>query len=268
MPGFILAGLYIVYVVGRAMINPKLAPTPPELATSDAAPTRSSGALLTSFFPLAILILSVLGAIIFGLATPSEAAAVGASAGSCSAAGYRALDFPAAEGGGLSNRTHVCDGVLTCSSAPGPFSSVFAYLGGHEVVENWFKGLNIEPDRLPDRSPSSSSSFSAGRSNGRRSSSFSCRSSCRCSRPSTSTRCCSGFWSRSTSRLRSIRRRWPWQLLSQGVAPPQVRLTQIFGGALPFVFMVFLTMALVYIFPDSRSGCPASSTELMLDMAI
>ena len=35
----------------------------------------------------------------------------------------------------------------------------------------------------------------------------------------------------------------------KGVAPPHVKLTEIFAGALPFVFMVFLTMALVYIFP-------------------
>ena len=35
----------------------------------------------------------------------------------------------------------------------------------------------------------------------------------------------------------------------KGVAPPHVKLTDIFAGALPFVFMVFLTMSLVYIFP-------------------
>jgi TRAP-type mannitol/chloroaromatic compound transport system permease large subunit len=40
------------------------------------------------------------------------------------------------------------------------------------------------------------------------------------------------------------------------VAPPHVRLTQIFGGALPFVFMVFLTMALVYIFPQIALWLP------------
>ena len=39
----------------------------------------------------------------------------------------------------------------------------------------------------------------------------------------------------------------------KGVAPPQVRLTQIFGGSLPFVFMVFMTMALLYIFPEPRA---------------
>jgi TRAP-type mannitol/chloroaromatic compound transport system permease large subunit len=42
----------------------------------------------------------------------------------------------------------------------------------------------------------------------------------------------------------------------KGVAPPQVQLTHIFRGALPFVFMVFLTMALVYIFPGIALWLP------------
>ncbi|MGE0661029.1 MAG: TRAP transporter large permease subunit, partial [Reyranellaceae bacterium] len=76
-PGFMLAGFYVLYVMGRAMLNPALAPKlvqegpPPSLRTVTVA-------LLTSFFPLAVLILAVLGAILFGLATPSEAAAIGA----------------------------------------------------------------------------------------------------------------------------------------------------------------------------------------------
>jgi TRAP-type mannitol/chloroaromatic compound transport system permease large subunit len=37
----------------------------------------------------------------------------------------------------------------------------------------------------------------------------------------------------------------------KGVSPPEVRLTRIFGGALPFVFMVFITMALLYVFPQT-----------------
>ena len=49
--------------------------------------------LATSFFPLAFLILAVLGSILFGLATPSEAAAIGALGGLVLAAGYRALTW-------------------------------------------------------------------------------------------------------------------------------------------------------------------------------
>jgi TRAP-type mannitol/chloroaromatic compound transport system permease large subunit len=42
----------------------------------------------------------------------------------------------------------------------------------------------------------------------------------------------------------------------KGVAPPQVRLTQIFAGSLPYVFMVFVTMALLYIFPGMATWLP------------
>jgi tripartite ATP-independent transporter DctM subunit len=77
LPGFLLAGMYVVYVVARAMANPSLAPKLPD--EESAQPFgRVFLLLLTSFFPLAVLILSVLGAIMFGLATPSEAAAIGA----------------------------------------------------------------------------------------------------------------------------------------------------------------------------------------------
>ena len=88
-PGFLLAGLYIVYVIGRAIINPKLAPKPKDEDLGDIRPSRIMFMVLTSFFPLAFLIFSVLGAILAGLATPSEAAAVGALGGLVLAIGYR-----------------------------------------------------------------------------------------------------------------------------------------------------------------------------------
>ena len=42
----------------------------------------------------------------------------------------------------------------------------------------------------------------------------------------------------------------------KGVAPPHVRLTQIFAGSLPFVFMVFISMALLYAFPEIALWLP------------
>ncbi len=88
-PGFLLAGLYILYVVGRAWLNPSLAPKPPEDEFERLPLGRVLFMLVTSFFPLAFLILSVLGAILLGLATPSEAAAVGAIGGLVLAIAYR-----------------------------------------------------------------------------------------------------------------------------------------------------------------------------------
>jgi len=89
LPGFMLAGLYIIYVIGRAWLNPKIAPKPRPEDIEDMSMGRVLIMMATSFFPLAFLILSVLGAILFGLATPSEAAAVGAVGALVLAAGYR-----------------------------------------------------------------------------------------------------------------------------------------------------------------------------------
>ena len=78
-PGLLLAGLYIVYVIIRVTINPGLAPKP----LKEDIPPRSTVYynLLVSFVPLTVLIMLVLGSILGGLATPAEAAAMGALGG-------------------------------------------------------------------------------------------------------------------------------------------------------------------------------------------
>src|SRR5690606_305143 len=81
-----------VYVIARAAINPALAPKLPKEQT-DVPFATVAWALLTSFLPLALLIICVLGAILFGLATPSEAAGIGALGAIILAAAYRSLNF-------------------------------------------------------------------------------------------------------------------------------------------------------------------------------
>ena len=76
LPGLLLASLYIFYVIVRCAMQPQLAPKLP--AEERNVPTLTIViSLLQSFVPLALLIMSVLGAIFFGLATPTEAAAMG-----------------------------------------------------------------------------------------------------------------------------------------------------------------------------------------------
>jgi tripartite ATP-independent transporter DctM subunit len=143
IPGFMLAGLYILYVVGRAWINPKLAPKPPKEQT-DIPIKELIMMLITSVFPLTLLILSVLGSILFGLATPSEAASVGAFGSIALAIGYRALTWQRLkESVYLTVRTS----AMVCWLFVGSwtFSSVFSYLGGHFVIEEFVIGLNLSP---------------------------------------------------------------------------------------------------------------------------
>lgn len=100
--------------------------------------------LLTSFFPLAILILAVLGSIVFGFATPSEAAAVGAFGGVLLAAGYRQLNLPVLrESVFLTSKTTAMVCWLFVGSSI--FSAAFALLGGQEIVETWVLSLGLTP---------------------------------------------------------------------------------------------------------------------------
>jgi TRAP-type mannitol/chloroaromatic compound transport system permease large subunit len=93
LPGFLLAGLYIVYVVIRAIIQPHDAPRAPRETWEGVSRSQLLRMLATSFLPLAVLILSVLGAILAGWATPSEAAAIGALGGLTLAATYQLHGF-------------------------------------------------------------------------------------------------------------------------------------------------------------------------------
>lgn len=98
--------------------------------------------LLSSFFPLLILILAVLGSIVFGLATPTEAAAVGAFGGFVLAAAYKQLNFGIVkESVFLTAKTSAMVCWLFVGSAI--FSAAFALLGGQELVERWVLSMNL-----------------------------------------------------------------------------------------------------------------------------
>ncbi|MEP9369741.1 TRAP transporter large permease subunit [Xanthobacter sp. VNH20] len=143
LPGLMLTGLYIGYVIIRAMLNPALAPKlPPEAKASSFG--EIAFALASSFFPLAVLISGVLGAIIFGLATPSEAAAVGAAGAVLLALAYRTFSVDKLkESVFLTARASAMVCWLFVGSAV--FSAVFALLGGQRVVEEFILSLNLGP---------------------------------------------------------------------------------------------------------------------------
>ena len=141
-PGFLLAGFYMIYVVTRAYFNPSLAPKPVE---EEVPPSRVILLpLLTSFVPLALLILTVLGSILLGLATPAEAAAIGAFGGLFLAFCYRALNWKTLKQSiFLTAKTT----AMVCWLFVGSwtFASVFSYLGGHAIIEHWILAMNLEP---------------------------------------------------------------------------------------------------------------------------
>ena len=256
-PGFLLAFLYVAYIIARAMINPALCPKLPKEQT-DVPTSQVLWALATSFFPLALLILAVLGSILLGWATPSEAAAVGALASILLAAGYRSLNYQMLkESVYLTARATAMVCWLFIGSWT--FSAVFAILGGQKVVETFILGLNLSPTQF--LLLTQVIIFLLG-------------------------------WPLEWTEIIIIFVPIFLPLLDdfgidpiffgilvalntqtafntppvamaafylKGVAPPQVQLTHIFRGALPFVYMVFATMALVYIFPGLALYLPTCS---------
>jgi len=141
-PGFLLAGFYMIYVVTRAYFNPSLAPKPIEEEVPPSSVILFQ--LLTSFVPLALLILTVLGSILLGLATPAEAAAIGAFGGLFLAFCYRALNWKTLKQSiFLTAKTT----AMVCWLFVGSwtFASVFSYLGGHAIIEHWILAMNLEP---------------------------------------------------------------------------------------------------------------------------
>jgi TRAP-type mannitol/chloroaromatic compound transport system permease large subunit len=118
--------------------------------------------LLGSFFPLSVMILAVLGSIVFGFATPTEAAAVGAFGGFVLAAAYRYIAHQRGNPGFGAVGTTVKElGVIVKESSyltaktsamvcwlfvgSAIFSAAFALLGGQEIIEHWVLSLGLTP---------------------------------------------------------------------------------------------------------------------------
>jgi TRAP-type mannitol/chloroaromatic compound transport system permease large subunit len=100
--------------------------------------------LLGSFFPLAVMILAVLGTIVFGLATPTEAAAMGSMGGLLLAAAYRRLNYEVLrESVFLTAKTSAMVCWLFVGSSI--FSAAFALLGGQELINTWVLGMDLTP---------------------------------------------------------------------------------------------------------------------------
>ncbi|QYJ23971.1 TRAP transporter large permease subunit [Achromobacter sp. ES-001] len=100
--------------------------------------------LMGSFFPLAVMIAAVLGSIAFGLATPSEAAAMGAMGGALLALAYRRLNLPVLrESVFLTAKTTAMVCWLFVGSSI--FSAAFALLGGQRIIEEWVLSLGLTP---------------------------------------------------------------------------------------------------------------------------
>jgi tripartite ATP-independent transporter DctM subunit len=164
-PGLLLAGLYIVYVIVRVWITPQPGAQTP---MDDVPPPREIyWNLLVSFVPLTVLIALVLGSILGGLATPAEAAAMGALGGMVLAILYRSMTWKKLKESVFLTAKAT---AMVCWLFVGSwtFASVFSYLGGHDIIATGSVAWTSSPGSSWS-SPRSSSSCLAGRWNGRKS---------------------------------------------------------------------------------------------------
>jgi len=142
-PGLLLAGLYILFVVGLAIVKPGMAPAPKEAGTHIPI-GQVTRELLVAFVPLTTLILCVLGAILLGLATPHEAAGIGALGAVLLGIAYRGLTWKGfVESVYLTARASAMVGWLFIGSWI--FASVFSLLGGEKVIVEFMQALNLSP---------------------------------------------------------------------------------------------------------------------------
>jgi tripartite ATP-independent transporter DctM subunit len=142
-PGFMLAGIYVLYVAIRCFLDPKLGPAVPKEER-----VSSVGAMLwevaIGVVPLACLIAATLGSILMGLATPTEAAGVGALGATVLAIAYRKLTYAGLKQAVLST-TATSSMVLLLAVTSNIFGAVFSRLGTATWITDYMLGLPLPP---------------------------------------------------------------------------------------------------------------------------
>lgn len=142
LPGLALAALYSGYVAIRASMNPAVAP-PETQASSWADRFRA----LSDLLPVALLIVAIIGSLYTGLASPTEAGAVGVLGALLLAAWYRQLTLARLRAAFLSAvRTLSMTGLILAAGAF--FSVSLAYLGMPQAVAEYIAGLNLSGTEL------------------------------------------------------------------------------------------------------------------------
>ncbi|WP_371999977.1 TRAP transporter large permease subunit (plasmid) [Tistrella mobilis] len=136
IPGLLLAGLYVAYIVIRSLIDPSIAPRDPS-PVAWGARLRSLRALILPF----LIILGVLGSIYAGIATPTEAAAVGVAGAVISAAIERRLSLSMLSGAGI-DTIKVTAMILWITMGAKAFVAIFTGTGGADFLLEFIRDLD------------------------------------------------------------------------------------------------------------------------------
>jgi tripartite ATP-independent transporter DctM subunit len=142
-PGFLLAGLYLVYLLGRSFINPKLGPPVPKAERVHSIAVMLKEVVI-GVVPLVALIAAALGSILAGLATPTEASGIGALGAMLLAAAYGKLTYAGVKRAVL-NTTATSSMVLLLAMCSNIFGAVFARLGTANWITESMLALPFSP---------------------------------------------------------------------------------------------------------------------------
>ena len=142
-PGFLLAGLYIVYLMGRSLINPKLGPPVPKEERVHSVGVMIREVLL-GVVPLLGLITATLGSILAGLATPTEAAGIGTAGALLLAIAYRKFTLRGLQRA-LNSTMSTSSMVLLLAVTSNIFGAVFARLGTANWITNTLLSFELPP---------------------------------------------------------------------------------------------------------------------------
>ena len=141
VPGFLLSASYVAYIIIVTQLRPEAGPPLPKEERNYPL-GQILMMLLTGLVPISLLILSVLGSIVAGLATPTEAASMGALGALLLSVAYRKLNWEVLKGA-VFQSIRTSSMVLTLLVGSSIFSAVFARLGGSKVIENFVLGLGL-----------------------------------------------------------------------------------------------------------------------------
>jgi tripartite ATP-independent transporter DctM subunit len=143
-PGVLLGALYVAYILIYALLRPDVAPLPEHAPALD---LRVALDVLRSVLPAAGLILAVLGSIFFGIATPTEAAGVGAAGATLLALGKRQLDRRVLREV-VRETTRTTAFIFAIFLGATAYSLVLRGLGGDQLIERAFLGLPFGPNGI------------------------------------------------------------------------------------------------------------------------
>lgn len=143
VPGLMLSTLYIIYVAVRCGINPEMGPPLPKEERTQTA-KQKLGMVFTSLIPPLFLIFMVLGSIVAGVATTTEAAGLGAIGAMLLALAYRRLTWAAIVDSATATMKITCM-VMILFLGGNAFQSIFMGLGGGDAVSSVLLGLEVSP---------------------------------------------------------------------------------------------------------------------------